>query len=631
MTVKEHSGSSGSTPIPAIDIPQSLVKSLHMPLDQLLLLRPLLVCHVSRFAPGVINSWLPRALLVTETGQLLLFDTHDGRVTHETSLRLDKPPMAEDGMPRSEEDKRLVHVVFENQMEKAITTTMWLKIAVTDSVFAAVLRFQEPFSGMPATLLRVILRFVPERLVSIQKCAKEGPLVKFISKEFCSISSIKSGNSSPPRRSGVLTPRSSAKHYMTEVVRQELQRQSVFKSEMTEAQNALAEGSKDRDEDKVSDILPLTAEEVVPPQPLVVSALADNEDTVPTSENADENEEEGEESEEEEEESEEEEEASEEKQQDSDDTEDVIPPQEEVNEEGCDASEEEGEGQKKSLDMPQKDDVVFSYGNDKERSERKERNADTFVFHNLAKVVSSTPEGRESEVEREVSQEQVSREDMWKKNHTSHQYESKEKHVKLVTADITKDEQIELSPNDDARCSFDATPLQRATPTSAPLSIPSGKIIKEMVPYILSLENTEENESHIVHNSSFALDGSQQTSSTSLKKMDNVETIMNDEVLSHSLNKQDEKVSSILYISTSGGGTALTQNSVNVALRANGIHILSTYPLQRPTTDYTNEATGSTETKQHWQQVYNDNLGRKSEPRVSKRAPTGTFTRTIIS
>ncbi|KAH9597206.1 hypothetical protein LSM04_005260 [Trypanosoma melophagium] len=72
-------------------------------------------------------------------------------------------------------------------------------------------------------------------------------------------------------------------------------------------------------------------------------------------------------------------------------------------------------------------------------------------------------------------------------------------------------------------------------------------------------------------------------------------------------------------------------SSYSYALQANGGHILSTYPLQRPTSEHTNETTGSPETKHYWQEVYYENFGRKSEPRSKKRTPTDIYTRTITA
>ncbi|EAN89357.1 hypothetical protein Tc00.1047053506797.30 [Trypanosoma cruzi] len=251
----------GAAPLPVIQLSESLLKSLHIPTQHTCFLRPVFASHVSRQSSALfITSWLPRVLLVTESGLLLLIDPSDGRVTHEASLLLS-------GSPPAAENERLVHIVMQQgqQNRDRPTTTLWMKIAVGTTLFAAILRFKGVFQGTPTELLRVILHFVPQRHVSVQQYVLPGPLNNIISSGLRSVSVRNYDEEDDTSRGMSSSPRAAKRRYMKWFVVEEWKRHKTLHAELEKQQKEKNENLAPQEEEQEVDFPQETAEEDMVP------------------------------------------------------------------------------------------------------------------------------------------------------------------------------------------------------------------------------------------------------------------------------------------------------------------------------------------------------------------------------
>ncbi|RNF14625.1 uncharacterized protein Tco025E_05802 [Trypanosoma conorhini] len=256
-------------PLAVISMSGSFVKALHISPQQASLLCPVFATRVRRQSVGILTtSWLPRLLLVTGSGQLLLIDASDGRVTHEASLVFCGPPPAA-------EDQRLVHIVLQQQQARdAPKTTLWMRVTVNNSLFAAILRFNGPAQGLPLELLRVILHFVPERHVSVQQCVRSGPLAKYVGKSLCSLSEKTCRGKGGAARGAFALPRPTRTHYMNSVVAEEQERKKALRAETAAQQRERNEEPAQEHDAQAVGVPHLTAEEVVLPDKGAIAAEA---------------------------------------------------------------------------------------------------------------------------------------------------------------------------------------------------------------------------------------------------------------------------------------------------------------------------------------------------------------------
>ncbi|KEG09961.1 hypothetical protein DQ04_04381030 [Trypanosoma grayi] len=583
--------SGGQALLPVISLTEGFVKCLHMPHKHVHHLRPVFACHVARHSSGVFHdTWLPRALIVTQTGHLVLCDTSDGRVTHEASLRFRKAPV--DTTAEDEVGQPLVHVVLEQRTEKSLNSTLWMRISVDNSIFAAILRFHGPFQNLPLALIRVILHFVPKQHVSLQKYAQQRPLVKFIPKELCSLSSAKydDGNSSP--RGAPSTPRSSRKRYMAQVAVEERLRLRAHRAEMAEQQVAPEEGPA---------AARVTAEEVVEvpphetPSPAPTTPRQEEHDKMEKSHHADA------------------------------DEEALLP-----------LLAEEEEKPPAPLKASLLEAVVFSecespsspFDEERRRKERVEVGFPAAPFREGVDEHGARKEDMPSEEETiNKTEEKVCDSKSHKHNDTCATSE-----VEYTRKDGNGNNESERPQSNDITAS-----LQLTAPIVVSPQARKQRAVEQVV-YKETSSRRSPSTDNVGHASTDTMD-------SPVDVLNNVELppspsppplvlgstagqVTNaSALLTPTEGRRDATGSPPQQVTPALEPASVHEDPVLRALSANGAHILSTHTLQRPLADYRNNAAEFGDEEHRWRLFYQKNLGKKCEPRPYRNSPTEIYAR----
>ncbi|EKF39585.1 hypothetical protein MOQ_000182 [Trypanosoma cruzi marinkellei] len=605
-------GGEEAAPLPVIQLSESLLKSLHIPTQHTCFLRPVFASHVSRQSSALfIPSWLPRVLLVTESGLVLLIDPSDGRVTHEASLLLPKSPSAA-------ENERLVHIVMQQGQQNSDrpTTTLWMKIAVGNTLFAAILRFKGVFQGTPMELLRVILHFVPQRNVSVQQYVLPGPLNNIISRGIRSVS-VRKHDEEEMSRGMLSSPRATKKRYMKWFVVEEWKRHKALDAELEKQQKEMNENLAPKEEEQEPDF----------PQETAEGDMVPNNDFAAV---------------------------------------EAVPPEEE--EEAEAEAETNGVDEMEAVDHDTQTQR-FSVGEQNSLHEAVDEAEDydtttalpqreDFLLANLDVRQPLLREERELEEEEEMLgfeyKPAVSLPFAWNEAGTMGYGElpgRASENISMKGAGTNDNEWTslwrELRPNNSVDVSLNKNGMEGENSIEEPWNhVDHAPPMKEAAskekyespsshtgavctagPAEITEKSGEENECLInAEDPITALEALELPPPLPPmpflrleQKMDNV----------HAPTIVDEQSNLEGFPLIYNGVAEMTppRDADGGPLQANGAHILSVYPLQRPLEDYKKKGAEGSEEEQLWQRVYHENLGRKADSRVCQQSPMEKYSR----